>query len=257
MAMRTVKDLRTPIPRDAELAELRIELAAAFRLAAEMDWHESVGNHFSLAASADGKRFLMNPRWKHFGLIRASDLLLLDSDDEQTMSRPDAPDPSAWCIHGRIHARLARARCVLHVHPPYGTALAALADPGLRPIDQNTARFFNRITIDRQFGGIADERAEGERLVVALGDHSRMIMGNHGLLVTAPTVAEAFEDLYFLERAAKTLVLAYATGRPLNVMSDELAEKTARSWEPYRDAAFAHFRDLKTMLDARDPSYRS
>lgn len=254
--MSTVTDLRTPGARDADIPELRIELAAAFRLAAEMNWHESVGNHFSLAVSADGKRFLMNPRWKHFGLIRASDLLLLDSDDEQTMARPDAPDPSAWCIHGRIHARLPRARCVLHVHPPYGTALAALADPDLKPIDQNTARFFKRLAIDRHFGGIADERAEGERLAAALGDQSRMIMANHGLLVTAPTVAEAFEDLYFLERAARTLVLAYATGRPLNVMSDGLAEKTARSWEPYRDAAFAHFRDLKTMLDAKDSSYR-
>jgi ribulose-5-phosphate 4-epimerase/fuculose-1-phosphate aldolase len=254
--MNKVTDLRAQ-PRDAtDVAALRVELAAAFRLAVGMDWHESVGNHFSLAVSGDGKRFLMNPRWKHFGLMRASDLLLLDSDDEQTMSRADAPDPSAWCIHGRIHALLPRARCVLHVHPPYGTALAALADPTIKPIDQNTARFFNRIAIDRHFGGIADERAEGERLAAALGDKTCMIMGNHGLLVTAATVAEAFEDLYFLERAAKTLVLAYSTGQPLNVMPDELAEKTARAWEPYRDAAFAHFRDLRLMLDAKDPSYR-
>jgi ribulose-5-phosphate 4-epimerase/fuculose-1-phosphate aldolase len=252
----TVADFKTSNPRGAELAELRVELAAAFRLAASMDWHESVGNHFSLAVSADGKQFLMNPRWKHFALIRASDLLLLDSDDAGTTSRPGAPDPSAWCIHGRIHARLPQARCVLHVHPPYGTALAALADPGLKPIDQNTARFFNRIAIDLGYGGIADEREEGERLVRALGDKRHMIMGNHGLLVTADTVAEAFEDLYFLERAAKTLVLAYSTGRPLNVMPDALAETTARSWDGYRDAAFAHFRDLKRLLDERDPSYR-
>jgi ribulose-5-phosphate 4-epimerase/fuculose-1-phosphate aldolase len=255
--MSTVTDFRPPGPREADGAELRIDLAAAFRLAAAMDWHESVGNHFSVAVSADGRRFLMNPRWRHFALIRASDLLLLDSDDEQTMSRPDAPDPSAWCIHGRIHAALPRARCVLHVHPPYGTALAALADPGLKPVDQNTARFFNRVAIDRHFGGIADDRAEGERLVAALGDQSHMIMGNHGLLVTAATIAEAFEDLYFLERAAKTLVLAYSTGRPLNVMPDALAEQTARSWTAYKDSAFAHFRDLKQMLDARDPSYRA
>ena len=254
--MNKVADFRAQGARDAGLAELRIELAAAFRLAAEMDWHESVGNHFSLAVSADGKQFLMNPRWQHFALIRASDLLLLDSDDAETMSRPDAPDASAWCIHGRLHARLPRARCVLHVHPPYGTALAALADPSLKPIDQNTARFFNRIAIDRGFAGIADEHAEGERLAAALGDHSHMIMSNHGLLVTAPTVAEAFEDLYFLERAARTLVLAYSTGRPLNVMPDELAEKTARAWEPYRATAFAHFRDLRRMLDSKDPSYR-
>jgi ribulose-5-phosphate 4-epimerase/fuculose-1-phosphate aldolase len=254
--MSRVTDFKPHSPRDAELGELRVDLAAAFRLAAQMDWHESVGNHFSLAVSADGKQFLMNPRWKHFALIRASDLLLLDADDAATMSRPDAPDLSAWCIHGRIHARLPRARCVLHVHPPYGTALAALADPGLKPIDQNTARFFNRLAIDRQFDGLADQRDEGERLVRALGDKNLMIMGNHGLLVTAPTVAEAFDDLYFLERAAKTLVLAYSTGQPLKVMPDELAEKTARSWGAFADSAFAHFRDLKQLLDQQDPAYR-
>ncbi|MBS0394943.1 MAG: class II aldolase/adducin family protein [Proteobacteria bacterium] len=241
---------------DADERELRVELAAAFRLAAQLDWHESVGNHFSVAVSADGRRFLMNPRWKHFALLRASDLQLLDSSDEGTMSRPDAPDPSAWCIHGRIHARLPSARCVLHLHPPYGTALSTLADPGLLPIDQNTARFYNRLAIDHDFGGIADESAEGERLAAALAGQRRMIMGNHGLIVTAATVAEAFEDLYFLERAARTLMLAYATGRPLKVMPPELAERTARGWDAYRDAAFAHFRDLRQLLDARDPSYR-
>jgi ribulose-5-phosphate 4-epimerase/fuculose-1-phosphate aldolase len=254
--MSQVKDIKSHRPSESELMALRVDLAAAFRIAADMDWHESVGNHFSLAVSTDGKQFLMNPRWMHFSLIRASDLLLLDSGDAQTMSRADAPDPSAWCIHGRIHARLRRARCVLHVHPPYATALATLADPTIKPIDQNTAYFFNRIAIDQGYSGIADQLEEGERLVRALGEHSSMLMGNHGVLVTAATVAEAFEELYFLERAAKTLVLAYSTGQPLKVLSDEVAEKTAQSWEEYRASAFAHFRDLKCMLDARDSSYR-
>jgi len=241
-------------PEQAEW-RARVDLAAAFRIAAEMRWHESVGNHFSLALSADGTRFLMNPRWRHFELIRASELLMLDCGDADTMRRPDAPDPSAWCIHGRIHASLPRARCVLHVHPPYATALAALSDPSLKPIDQNTARFYRRIAIDLAYGGIADDRAEGDRIVRALGDHSCMIMGNHGVLVTASTVAEAIDNLYFLERACQTLVLAYSTGRPLNVMPDSIAEKTARSWEEYAGMASAHFRDLKRLLDAKDTSY--
>ena len=254
--MSQVKDFKAHRLQETELTALRIDLAAAFRLAVEMDWHEAVGNHFSLAVSADGKQFLMNPRWKHFSLIRASDLLLLDSGDPQTMSRADAPDPSAWCIHGRIHARVPRARCVLHVHPPYASALAALADPTLKPIDQNSARFFKRLAIDHGYSGIADQHEEGERLVGVLGNHNSMLMGNHGVLVTAATVAEAFEELYFLERAAKTLVLAYSTGQPLNVLSDEVAEKTALCWEDYRDSAFAFFRDLKLMLDRKDASYR-
>ncbi len=253
--MTNLAKLKPDNAEDAQIRQMRVDLAAAFRLAARMNWQESVGNHFSLAASADGKKFLMNPRWKHFSLIRASDLLLLDSDDPDTMKRPNAPDPSAWCIHGRIHANLPQARCLLHLHPPYATALATLADPDLKPIDQNTARFYNRTAIDLGYAGIADDRAEGDRLARVLGNKSRMMMGNHGVLVTGATVAEAFEDLYFLERAAQTMVLAYSTGRKLNVMPDDLAERTARGWDDYKDMAVAHFEDQKRILDKMDPSY--
>jgi ribulose-5-phosphate 4-epimerase/fuculose-1-phosphate aldolase len=235
--------------------QLRVDLAAAFRLAAELNWHEAVANHFSLAVSADGKRFLMNPRWRHFARVKASELLLLDAGDPLTMSRPDAPDASAWCIHGHIHGAVPHARCILHVHPPYATAVAALADPTIRPIEQNTARYFRRIATDLGYGGIADNEEEGRRLVQVLGNMKRVMMGNHGVLVVAATVAEAFDDLFYLERACQTLVLAYATGQKLNVMSDEVAERTARGWEDYKDAAFSHFDELKRLLDAKDPSY--
>ena len=237
-------------------AELRIDLAAAFRLAVEFGWHESVANHFSAAVSADGKRFLMNPRWRHFAKVKASELLLLDADDAETMARPNAPDPSAWCIHGAIHRAKPEARVLLHCHPPYATALATLKDPTMKPIDQNTARFFGLVSYDLGFGGIADEAEEGARLAAALGDKPILLMGSHGLSCTAPTVAEAFEHLYVFERAAKTLMLAYASGQPLNVMGDNLARKTAEGWRAYGDAAFAHFAQLKEMLDEKDPSYR-
>ena len=234
---------------------LRIDLAAAFRLTARMGWNEAVANHFSAAASADGRRILINPRWRHFGNIRASDLLLLDIDDEGVMSRSGAPDPSAWCIHSHLHAAVPQARCILHLHPPYATALSSLADPEVKPIDQNTARYFNRIAIDREFGGIADNAEEARRLARSIGNHSRLMMCNHGVLVVADTVAEAFDDMYYLERACQNLVLAYSTGRKLNPLSDEIAENTARGWESYRASAHAHFEQLKAMLDEREPAY--
>jgi ribulose-5-phosphate 4-epimerase/fuculose-1-phosphate aldolase len=236
--------------------QLRVDLAAAFRLAVEFGWHEAVANHFSLAVTTDGKKFLMNPRWRHFARIKASELLLLDADDPETMSGPDAPDASAWCIHGHIHGALPRARCLLHCHPPYATAIASLADPEIRPIEQNTARYFRRIALDLDYGGIADNEAEGRRLVAMLGDHRRAMLGNHGVLVIGDTVAEAFDDLYYLERACQTLVLAYSTGQPLNVMEPGLAERTARAWDDYKEAAFSHFEELKRILDAKDPSYK-
>ncbi|MBM3520769.1 MAG: hypothetical protein FJX63_08375 [Alphaproteobacteria bacterium] len=235
--------------------QLRVDLAAAFRLAAMMEMHEAVANHFSLAVSPDGKKFLMNPRWVHFSRIRASDLLLLDADDPDTMKRPDAPDLTAWCIHGALHAKAPQARCAIHLHPHYATAIASLADPEVRPIEQNTARFYNRIAYDSGFEGMADSMDEGARLASVLGNKSTMMMGNHGVLTVGTTVAEAFDAMYFLERACRTLVLAYSTGQKLNVLNSATAEQTAREWENYGPMAEAHFAELKKLLDARDPSY--
>ena len=235
--------------------QLRIDLAAAFRLAVQYDWHEAVANHFSLAVSPDGKQFLMNPRWKHFSRIKASDLLLLHVDDKNTMDRPDAPDLTAWSLHGRLHANLPHARCIIHLHPPFATAVASLADPEIIPIDQNTARFYNRVAYDMSYGGMANSDEEGDRLARLIGNKSIMMMGNHGILVCASTVAEAFDLAYYLERACRNLVLAYQTGQKLHVMSPAVAEKTALEWEADRDQFHSHFSEMKAILDSKDPSY--
>ena len=232
------------------VAALREDLSAAFRITAQMGWHESVGNHFSAAVSADGKTFLLNRKWQHFASIRSQDLLLLDADDVSVMNRPDAPDASAWTIHGTLHRQCPAARVIIHCHPPHATALATLADPRMAPLDNNTARYFGRLAIDDSFGGIADEAEEGQRIAGALGNHKTLLMRNHGLTCVGDTVAEAFEDMYFFEKAAQTLLLAYASGQPLNVLSDEIAEKTARGWDDYKGMAFAHFAHLKSQLPA-------
>jgi ribulose-5-phosphate 4-epimerase/fuculose-1-phosphate aldolase len=252
--MASVTPLKSP-RQETDERQLRVDLAAVFRMAAALGWHEAVANHFSLAVSADGKKFLMNPKRRHFTRIRASDLLLLDTDDAETMKRPNAPDASAWCIHGTLHAGAPQARCILHVHPPYATAISCLADPEIKPIDQNTARFYNRVAIDLHYGGIADHAAEGERLLRALGNKTRMMMGNHGVLVVAETVAEAFHDLYYLERACQTLTLARANNAPLNMLPHEMAERTAESWLNYTGSAYSHFAEMKALLDEKDPSY--
>jgi ribulose-5-phosphate 4-epimerase/fuculose-1-phosphate aldolase len=238
-------------------AALRVDLAAAFRLTARFGWHESVGNHFSAALSRDGRRFLMNRKWRPFAAIRASDLQVLDTADTDVMNRPDAPDASAWCIHGIAHARVPAARVILHCHPIAVTTLSALADPRLVPIDQNTARFFGRHAVDPECGGIADNDAEGLRIAGYLASAPTLISANHGVTCIADTVAEAFENLYFVEKAAETLLRAYATGKPLAVMSDAIAEHTAKGWDAYRDMAFAHFDHLKSVLDGEDSSYRN
>ncbi len=237
--------------------QLRVDLAAAFRLAVEFDWHESVGNHFSAAVNDDGSQFLINPKWLHFSRIRASDLQLLDSNDCSVLDRPDAPDTTAWFIHSHLHRSVPEAKVLLHCHPPYATALATLKDPSIKPIDQNTARFFNRVIIDSQFDGMGDNESEGARLANLFGRCKALIMGNHGVTTCGESVAHAFEELYFLERACKTLVLAYSTGQPLSMLSDELAEKTARSWDEFEGSEARHFEQLKLMLDDRGSNYAS
>ena len=172
------------------------------------------------------------------------------------MQRADAPDGSGWWRPEALRRALPNARVLLHGQPRYAAALAPLRDPAMLPIDQNTERFYGRVAVDLGYGGIADSAAEGDRIARALGNNSVLMMGNHGITITAQTVAEAFEDLYFFERAAETLMLAYASGQPLNVMSDEVATQTAQSWLAYKDSAFAHFDQLKDMLDQSDPYYR-
>ena len=235
--------------------QLRIDLAAAFRLVAKLGLHEAVANHFSAAVSADGRKFLMNPKWRHFSRIRASDLVLFDIESGSELAGRTDVDPTAWSIHGQVHKLVPNARVVMHLHPPYTTTIATLADPTIKPIDQNTARYFNRLAIDRSYGGMADSEQEGARIAKLLDGKSRLLMGNHGVLITANTVGEAFDDMYTIERACQILVQAYSTGQPLKILPDEIAERTARDWEGIVDFSIAHFEEMKRILDAEDPIY--
>ncbi len=245
------------IARKLDLSErqARIDLAAAFRLTARFGWHEAVANHFSLALDPAGRHILINPRWKHFARIRAGDLLLLDVDDPGVMQRPDAPDPTAWCIHAALHRLRPEIRCVLHTHMPYATTLTSLADSRVLPIDQNSARFWGRIAYDDAYGGFALASDEGERMAGALGDKPILFLANHGVIVTGRSVAHAFDELYYLEKACQHLVLAYSTGQPLRLISDNLAAAVAGEWDVYEGFAQAHLSELKLLLDAEDPSY--
>lgn len=234
----------------------RVDLAASFRWTARLNMHEAVANHFSLSVNEDGSQFLMNPNQVHFARVRASDMLLLDANDPKTMEGPDAPDPTAWGLHGTLHRQCPHARCAMHVHSIFATVLASLADSRLLPIDQNTAIFFNRYAIDEQYGGLAFEE-EAARCADLLGDPKKtvLIMGNHGVMVTGQTVAETFNRMYYFERAAETYIRALQTGQPLRVLSDEIAEKAASEQETYPGQAEKHMSELKAILDAEGSDY--
>lgn len=234
----------------------RTDLAAALRWTARLNMHEAVGNHFSLVVNEEGSRFLMNPNGRHFSRIKASELLEIDANDMSTLDRADAPDPTAWGLHGGVHRKCRHARCVMHVHSIFATVLASLADSRMPAIDQNTAMFHNRIVIDGDFGGMA-LGDEGERCATLLTDPKviAMVMGNHGVLVIGPSVAETFNRLYYFERAAQTYIEALQTGKPLRVLSEAVAEKTARQWETYPGFADLHLAELKAILDEEGSTY--
>ncbi len=237
--------------------EERVDLACAFRWTVRLNMHEAVSNHFSLAVNDDATKFLMNPNQVHFSRIKASDLLLIDANDPATLSGPNAPDPTAWGLHGAIHRNCPHARCVMHVHSIHATVLASLADSTLPPIDQNSAMFFNRHVVDNHYGGLAFEE-EGERCsqLFANPKHKVMVMGNHGVLVIGDTVADTFNRMFYFERAAETYIKALWTGRPLRTLSDEIAERTASEIDEYPGQAERHLAELKAILDEQEPVYR-
>ncbi len=240
-----------------EHAEQRRDLAAAFRWLAREGMHESVANHLSLAVSADGAQFLINARGAHFSRVTAGSLMLLDARDTATLTRPDAPDPTAWYLHAHLHAALPAARCVMHVHSRYATALGCLADSRLYPVDMNTMRFFGRVAVDEGFRGMALDDAEGARVAGLLGEgRTVLLMANHGVLVVGDSVAAAFDELYYFERAARTLLDAYATGRPLRIVPDEIAALTERQWRAYGQLARDHLAAVRAILDDEEPAYR-
>jgi ribulose-5-phosphate 4-epimerase/fuculose-1-phosphate aldolase len=254
----SVVDTQKPAAESDPYYEDRVNLAAVFRMAARFDMHESVANHFSYAVDEGGSRFLVNPMGRHFSSIRASELLLLDANDDSTMDKPGAPDPTAWAIHGAMHRNVPQARCILHVHSKYATVLASIEADGLPPIDQNTMRFFNRVSLDTGFDGMG-LGDEAERMTTTMGNNRVLIMGNHGVMVIGDSIALAFDELYYFERACANYITALMTGIPLRVVSDEVAEKTAKQWDYYTTETRytdVHLREQREILDREEPDYK-
>ena len=241
-----------------EKLEILKDLAAAFRWTAKLNMHEAIANHFSVCAPNSKEDFYVNGTGMHFSSIKASDLFLVEqSKINELKNKPELVDPTALHIHGSIHKKVPHAKCILHVHSKYATALAALEDPTLPPIDQNTMRFFNRVGVYRDFGGMGFEE-ESEKMASKIGNKKVLLMSNHGVLTTGQTVAEAFDELYYFERACETYITALSTQKKLKIVSDEVAEKTAQEWENFStDAKDLHLKAIRSILDKEDPSYKN
>ena len=231
----------------------RIDLAAAFRLAVRLDLHEGVCNHFSFML--EGDRFLLNRYGLHWSEVSASNLLTLDAEGNVLEGEGEF-EKTAFYIHSRIHLAHPRAACVLHTHMPYATALTLLEGGRLEMAEQNALRFHDDIAYDDIYNGLVVDNAEGDRLARALGSKRAMFLASHGVIVVGESVAEAFDSLYYLERAARLQVLARAMGGKLRAVQPAVVRKTydlMRADAP--KYAEAHFGALKRILEREEPGY--
>ncbi len=239
--------------------QARIDLAACLRLAVMNGFHEGIDNHFTLALPGRPDRFLLNPFGLHWSEVRASDLLEVDS--EGTILRGDGlADRTALCIHAPIHKR--GHACVLHTHMPYATALTQLEDMTLEMIGQNALGFAGEVAYDYNYGGLALDMAEGERMADIMGSKIVLMLANHGVIVCGKSMADAFHSLYFLERACQTQILAMSTGRPLHRVPEAVVAFTRAQFGdtglPNGEKAYDyHFAAMKRVLDRREPDYAS
>ena len=241
--------------------QARIDLAACYRLADHFGLNEGIDNHLTMLLPGHDDRFLLAPFGMHWSEVKASDFMVVDFNG-RILSGRGPVEPTALHIHAPVHRLASQARCVLHTHMPYATALTMLENPRLEMAVQSALGFYEEIAYDGDYNGLAFSASEGERMARVLGTKSVLMLGNHGVLVVGDTVPRAFERLYFLERAAQAQILALSTGRALKLVPDKMIRATYAQFSAGGDVggrgrADLHFDALKRLLDREQSDYAS
>jgi ribulose-5-phosphate 4-epimerase/fuculose-1-phosphate aldolase len=233
----------------------RVDLAACFRMAARLGLHEGICNHFSFVVPGRDDLFLVNPYGWAFSEVTASRLLICDFEGN-VVAGDGVPEATAFHIHARIHLRKPRAKAAFHTHMPNATALAMLEGPPLVWAGQTALKFHGRTLVDEDYNGLALDSAEGDRIAESLGDADVVFMKNHGVLIVGESVAAAWDDLYYLERACEAQRLAMATGRPLKAVPETVAARTAAQMrDGDGESARLHLESVKRILAASEPDF--
>lgn len=239
-----------------EVRELRYDLAACFRAAAKNGLAEGICNHFSAVIPGRNDLFMVNPFGLAFSEIRASDLLICDFKGN-VLEGDGEPEDTAFFIHSRLHQRVPRAKVAFHTHMPYATSLSMVEGAPLSWSGQNALRYYGRTLVDDHYNGLALDSTEGDRISDSIGDADIVFMRNHGVMVIGRTVAEAWDDLYYLERAAEAQVLAESTGRKLVTLSEDIAKATyAQFQNAGMNGAVHHLKSIRRTLDTEGANYK-
>ena len=259
--MSKVRSLSKPQSLQNRVSEeewaVRVDLAACYRLAAHFAMTDLIYTHISARVPGPEHHFLINAFGLMWDEITASALVkvTLDGDVVEDLSGGGI-NRAGYVIHSAVHRARPDIACVMHTHTQAGIAVSA-QDEGLLPISQHAMRFWDAIGY-HDYEGLALETDEQARLVRDLGRHKAMILRNHGLLVCGESIAQAFDLMYYLERACRIQVSAMAGGARLRRPPAEVAEKTARQFSglPYK-AKKTEWKALLRMLDKTDPSYKT
>ena len=244
----------TELDADA-VRQARVDLAACFRMAARLGMHEGICNHFSFVVPGRDDLFLVNPYGWAFSEITASRLLVCDFAGN-VVAGEGVPEATAFFIHARVHKNVPRAKAAFHTHMPNATALAMLEGPPLLWAGQSSLKFYGRTHVDEEYNGLALDEQEGDRIAGSIGEADIVFMKNHGVMVVGESIAFAWDDLYYLERACEAQRLAMSMGRTLKPVPPELAARTyAQMREGDRDSARLHLESIKRILAKDEPDY--
>jgi len=239
------------------LAQAKIQLAAAHRLAVLHELEEGIDNHFTVTVPGHDDRYLILPFGMHWSEARASAMIVFD-EFGATLDGEGVVELSAQCIHAPIH-RICGVRVVLHTHQPWALALNMLKDNRLLPANQTAAFFHGHIAYDDNYAGTADSLEEGERLAGVIGDKPILFLKNHGVIATGDNIAQAYKRLYKLERVCRTQVLALSTGRPIEVLSDDVVGRlqapSANDRHSRAERERLFFEAMMRVLDRDLPGY--
>jgi len=255
-ALHKTTDIRSLV--SDEEWQVRVDLAAAYRLVDHYGWTDMIFTHLSARVPGPEHHFLINPYGMMFDEVRASDLVKIDLDGNVVLSNGYDVNPAGFCIHSAIHMAREDAKAVMHLHTDDGVAVSSQAD-GLLPITQNAMVIQKEIAY-HEYEGVALDLGERERLVADIGDKRLLILRNHGTLACGGSVSECFLMLYTLERACSMQIRALAGGVPLHQPSVKSLETTRRQGESLMAPGALDclaWPALLRLLDRKDPDFRN
>ncbi|KUI97306.1 class II aldolase/adducin family protein [Vibrio sp. MEBiC08052] len=241
---------------DSRERQLRQDLAAAYRLAAMLGWEDTLYTHFSVRLPGVGEpRFLINPFGLMFDEVTASNLIVVDANGE-IISGDAKYNPAGFTIHSAVHMAREDAHCVIHTHTLAGMAVAA-CHHGLLNLNQISAEFHNHVGY-HDYEGVAFNLEERSRIQASLGDNMALILRNHGLLSVGETVADAFQVMFYLNKACEIqLAAGQMTGlSDINVIPAKLAEHVCGQFKNVAHERHLVWQAWLRKLERLDPSYK-